>query len=61
MSANITSMDDFFNVKYIRQELIQTLKEHGTPKAEIQNFMFECDRQYKTNKVPYPTPNELVF
>ncbi|MBQ6860629.1 MAG: hypothetical protein IJO08_03175 [Clostridia bacterium] len=61
MSANITSMDDFFNVKYIRQELIQTLKEHGMPKQEIQNFIFECDRQYKTNKVPYPMPNELIF
>lgn len=56
----IFSMDDCFNVEYIRKELIDGLKKKGYSQEKINEFIKICDTAYDDYKIPYPTIDEML-
>lgn len=53
-NKNITDMNDFFSVEYIREKLIKKFREQGKTEKEIKEVIAICDKEYKENKIPYP-------
>jgi broad-specificity NMP kinase len=56
----IFTMDDFFNIEYIRNELIEKLKKQGYTQEKINELIKMCDEAYKDYKIPYPRVEELI-
>ena len=54
------SIDDCFNVEYIRNELIEELKKQRYSQEKIDEIIKICDIAYNDYKVPYPTIEELL-
>lgn len=59
-SNEIISMDDYFNIKYVRNNIIKELKKHGYSKERINELIKICDTAYNDYKIPYPTIDELL-
>ncbi len=53
-------MDDYFNIKYVRNNIIKELKKHGYSKERINELIKICDTAYNDYKIPYPTIDELL-
>lgn len=56
----IFSMGDYFNIEYIRNELVEELKKHGYSQETIDELIKICDTAYNDYKIPYPTIDELL-
>ena len=54
------SIDDCFNVEYIRNELIEELKKQRYSQEKIDEIIKICDKAYNDYKIPYPTIEELL-
>lgn len=54
------SIDDCFNVEYIRNELIEELKKQRYSQEKIDEIIKICDTAYNDYKIPYPTIEELL-
>lgn len=54
------SIDDCFNVEYIRNELIEELKKQRYSQEKIDEIIKICDIAYNDYKIPYPTIEELL-
>ena len=54
------SIDDCFNVKHIRNELIEELKKQRYSQEKIDEIIKICDTAYNDYKIPYPTIEELL-
>lgn len=59
-SNKIILMDDYFNIKYVRNNIIKELKKHGYSKERINELIKICDTAYNEYKIPYPTIDELL-
>lgn len=59
-SNKIISMDDYFKIKYVRNNIIKELKKHRYSKERINELIKICDTAYNDYKIPYPTINEIL-
>lgn len=56
----IWTIDEYFSVKEIRNNIINELKNRGYEESKIDELIKICDEAYNDYKIPYPTINEIL-